>query len=53
MKKLYEEEFNEYKYIISEKMVQLQIENMELKEENARLISSKWTFLDRFFSNHK
>ena len=53
IKKSYEEEFNEYKHIISEKMVQLQIENMELKEENARLISPKWTFLDRIFSNHK
>ena len=55
MKKTYENEFNEYKHIIGEKMVQLQIENMELKDENARLISSikakKWTFLDKFFSN--
>ena len=55
MKKIYENEFNEYKHIIGEKMVQLQIENMELKEENTRLISSikakKWTFLDKFFSN--
>ena len=53
IKKSYEEEFNEYKRIIGEKMVQLQIENMELKEENARLINSKLTFLDRLFSNHK
>ena len=53
MKKSLEEEFNEYKRLIGEKMVQLQIENMELKEENARLISSKWTFLDKIFSNHK
>ena len=55
MKKIYETEFNEYKRIIGEKMVQLQIENMELKDENTRLISSikakKWTFLDKFFSN--
>ena len=55
MKKIYETEFNEYKHIIGEKMVQLQIENMELKDENTRLISSikakKWTFLDKFFSN--
>jgi len=54
MKKSYDEEFSEYKRLIGEKMVQLQIENMELKEENTRLISSikakKWTFLDRFFS---
>ena len=53
MKKSYDDEFNEYKRIIGEKMVQLQIENMELKEENARLINSKLTFLDRLFSNHK
>lgn len=55
MKKIYENEFNEYKRIIGEKMVQLQIENMELKDENTRLINSikakKWTFLDRLFSN--
>ena len=54
MKKSYDEEFNEYKRIIGEKMVKLQIENMELKDENMRLISSikakKWTFLDRIFS---
>ena len=54
MKKLYDEEFSEYKRIIGEKMVKLQIENMELKDENMRLISSikakKWTFLDRIFS---
>ena len=54
MKKSYEEEFNEYKRLIGEKMVQLQIENMELKEENTRLISlikvKKWTFFDKFFS---
>ena len=54
MKKSYDEEFNEYKRLIAEKMVQLQIENMELKDENTRLISSikakKWTFLDKFFS---
>ena len=57
MKKSYDEEFSEYKRLIGEKMVQLQIENMELKEENTRLISSikakKWTFLDRFFTNHE
>lgn len=55
MKKIYENEFNEYKHIIGEKMVQLQIENMELKDENTRLVNSikakKWTFLDRLFSN--
>ena len=55
MKKIYENEFNEYKHIIGEKMVQLQIENMELKEENVRLINTikakKITFLDRLFSN--
>ena len=55
MKKIYETEFNEYKRIIGEKMVQLQIENMELKDENVRLINTikakKWTFLDKFFSN--
>lgn len=55
MKKSYEDEFNEYKHIIGEKMVQLQIENMELKDENARLINTikakKITFLDRLFSN--
>jgi len=54
MKKSYDEEFNEYKRLIAEKMIQLQIENMELKDENTRLISSikakKWTFLDKFFS---
>jgi len=54
MKKSYDEEFNEYKHLIGEKMVQLQIENMELKEENVRLINSikakKWTFLERFFT---
>lgn len=54
MKKSYEEEFNEYKRLIGEKMVQLQIENMELKEENIRLINSiknkKWTFFDKFFT---
>jgi len=54
MKKSYEEEFNEYKRLIGEKMVQLQIENLELKEENTKLINSiknkKWTFLDKFFS---
>jgi len=54
MKKSYEEEFSEYKRLIGEKMVQLQIENMELKEENIRLISSikakKWTFFDKFFT---
>jgi hypothetical protein len=57
MKKSYDEEFSEYKRIIGEKMIKLQIENMELKEENTRLISSikakKWTFLDRFFTNHE
>lgn len=54
IKKSYDEEFNEYKRLIGEKMVQLQIENMELKEENIRLISSikakKWTFFDKFFT---
>ena len=54
IKKSYEEEFDEYKRLIGEKMVQLQIENMELKEENIRLINSiknkKWTFFDKFFS---
>ena len=54
IKKSYDEEFNEYKHLIGEKMVQLQIENMELKEENVRLINSikakKWTFLERFFT---
>jgi myosin heavy subunit len=57
MKKSYEEEFNEYKRLIGEKMVQLQIENMELKDENARLLSSiktkKWTFLDKLFPNRE
>lgn len=56
MKKSYDEEFNEYKRIIGEKMVKLQIENMELKDENMRLISSikakKWTFLDRIFHSN-
>jgi myosin-5 len=55
IKKSFEEEFNEYKRLIGEKMVQLQIENMELKDENMRLVNSikskKWTFLDRLFSN--
>ena len=54
MKKSYEDEFSEYKRLIGEKMVQLQIENMELKDENTRLISlikvKKWTFFDKFFS---
>ena len=53
MKKSYEEEFNEYKRLIGEKMVQLQIENMELKDENTKLINTiknkKWTFFDKFF----
>jgi myosin heavy subunit len=57
MKKSYDEEFNEYKRLIGEKMVQLQIENMELKDENARLLSSiktkKWTFLDKLFPNRE
>ena len=50
MKKSYEKEFDEYKRIIGEKMVQLQIENMELKDENTKLKNKKWTFLDKFFS---
>ena len=57
MKQSYDEEFNEYKRLIGEKMVQLQIENMELKDENARLLSSiktkKWTFLDKLFPNRE
>ena len=57
MKKIYENEFNEYKHIIGEKMVQLQIENMELKEENARLINTikakKMSFFDKFFQNNE
>jgi myosin heavy subunit len=57
MKKIYENEFNEYKHIIGEKMVQLQIENMELKEENARLINTikakKMSFFDKFFPNNE
>ena len=50
MKKSYEKEFDEYKRLIGEKMVQLQIENMELKDENTKLKNKKWTFLDKFFS---
>ena len=42
----YEQEFNEYKRLIADKMFKLQVENMELKEENTRLISlinkKKW-----------
>ena len=57
MKKIYENEFNEYKHIIGEKMVQLQIENMELKDENARLINTikakKMSFFDKFFQNNE
>ena len=57
MKKIYETEFNEYKHIIGEKMVQLQIENMELKEENVRLINTikakKMSFFDKFFQNNE
>ena len=57
MKKIYENEFNEYKHIIGEKMVQLQIENMELKEENVRLINTikakKMSFFDKFFPNNE
>ena len=55
IKKIYENEFNEYKHIIGEKMVQLQIENMELKDENARLINTikakKMSFFNKFFPN--
>jgi len=50
MKKSYDEEFNEYKRIIGEKMVKLQFENMELKEENMRLTRSKWQLFNNFFS---
>jgi hypothetical protein len=57
IKKIYENEFNEYKHIIGEKMVQLQIENMELKEENVRLINTikakKMSFFDKFFPNNE
>jgi hypothetical protein len=38
-------------------MVQLQIENMELKDENARLINTikakKMTFFNKFFPNNE
>jgi myosin heavy subunit len=50
IKKSYEEEFDEYKRLIGEKMVQLQIENMELKEENTKLKNKKWSLFNNFFS---
>jgi DNA replication protein DnaD len=50
IKKSYEEEFDEYKRLIGEKMVQLQIENMELKEENIKLKNKKWSLFNNFFS---
>jgi myosin-5 len=45
-KEFYNYEYNEYKLLISNKILKLQMENMELKEENERLISllkkKKW-----------